>query len=212
MSQAFYTPGEEVANAVTHGIGTLCALAAIAVLSIFSTLYGSALTVVSVSVYGATLLVLYLSSTLYHAIKGEKAKFIFRVFDHCNIFLLIAGTYTPIVLSGIGGAYGWTVFGLIWAVAAFGMVLNAVDLQRYAKSSLLLYILMGWAIIFTFSSLKTALGLESVILLIAGGVSYTVGVLFFVLRKKYMHAIWHLFVLAGSILHFFAILWGVVLV
>ncbi|HMM05818.1 MAG TPA: hemolysin III family protein [Clostridiales bacterium] len=212
MSQKFYTPGEEVANAVTHGIGTLCALAAIVVLSIFSALYGNTLTVVSVSIYGATLLVLYLSSTLYHAIDGEKAKFIFRVFDHCNIFLLIAGTYTPIVLSGIGGAFGWTVFGLVWAVAAVGIVLNAVDLQRYAKSSLLLYILMGWAIIFTFSSLKTALGMESVILLIAGGLSYTVGVLFFVLRKKYMHALWHLFVLAGSTLHFFAILWGVVLV
>ena len=212
MSQKFYTPGEEVANAVTHGIGALCALAAIAILSVFSVLYGSTLTVVSVSVYGATLLVLYLSSTLYHAIDREKAKFVFRVFDHCNIFLLIAGTYTPIVLSGIGGAFGWTVFGLIWAVAAIGIVLNAVNLKRYAKISLLLYILMGWAIIFTFSSLKTALGMESVILLIGGGVSYTVGVIFFVLRKKYMHAIWHLFVLGGSILHFFAILQGVVLV
>lgn len=211
MSQKFYTPGEEVANAVTHGIGTLCALAAIVVLSVFSALYGSALTVVSVSVYGATLLVLYLSSTLYHALNGEKAKFVFRVFDHCNIFLLIAGTYTPIVLSGIGGAYGWTVFGLVWAVAALGIVLNAVDLRRYAKISLLLYISMGWAIIFTFSSLKTALGMESVILLVAGGISYTVGVLFFILRKKYMHALWHLFVLGGSVLHFFAILRGVVL-
>ncbi len=212
MSQKFYTPGEEVANAVTHGIGTLCALAAIVVLSVFSALYGNTLTIVSVSIYGATLLVLYLSSTLYHAIDREKAKFVFRVFDHCNIFLLIAGTYTPIVLSGIGGAFGWTVFGLIWAVAAIGIVLNAVNLKRYAKISLLLYILMGWAIIFTFSSLKTALGMESVILLIGGGVSYTVGVLFFVLRKKYTHAVWHLFVLGGSILHFFAILRGVVLV
>lgn len=211
MSQKFYTPGEEVANAVTHGIGALCALAAIVVLSVFSALYGTTLTVVSVSIYGATLLVLYLSSTLYHAIDREKAKFVFRVFDHCNIFLLIAGTYTPIVLSGIGGAFGWTVFGLVWAVAALGIVLNAVDLQRYAKISLLLYILMGWAIIFTFSSLITALGMESVILLVAGGVSYTVGVLFFVLQKKYMHAIWHLFVLAGSVLHFFAIFYGIVL-
>lgn len=211
MSQKFYTTGEEVANAVTHGLGTLGALAAITVLTVFSALYGSTLTVVSVSIYGATLLVLYLSSTLYHAIDGEKAKFVFRVFDHCNIFFLIAGTYTPIALSGIGGAFGWTVFGLIWATAALGIVLNAVNLQRYAKISLLLYILMGWAIIFTFSSLKTALGMESVILLIGGGVSYTVGVVFFVLRKKYMHAVWHLFVLGGSVLHFFAIFYGIVL-
>ena len=211
MSQKFYTPGEEVANAVTHGLGTLGALAATVLLAVFAALRSDALTVVSVSVYGAALLILYLSSTLYHALVAERAKYVFRIFDHCNIFLLIAGTYTPIVLSGIGGAFGWTVFGLVWAAAIAGMVLNAVDLNRYAKISLLLYVAMGWAIVFTFSSLKTALGSEGLLLLIAGGISYTVGVLFFVLRKKYMHALWHLFVLAGSVFHFFAIFYGIVL-
>jgi hemolysin III len=211
MSQKRYSAGEEVANAVTHGFGALCALAAIAVLAAYSALYGDALTVVSVTVYGSTLLILYLSSTLYHSFTGEKVKYVLRIFDHCNIFLLIAGTYTPIALSGIGGPLGWTVFGLIWAAAVLGIVLNAVDLHRFAKISLFLYLLMGWAILFTFSSLKTALGMESVIMLITGGISYTIGVIFFILRKKYMHAVWHLFVLGGSVLHFFAILYGIVL-
>lgn len=211
MSQKLYTVGEEIANVVTHGLGTLCALAAIAILAVFSALYTDPLTVVSVSVYGGTLLILYLSSTLYHAINKEKAKYVFRIFDHCNIFLLIAGTYTPLVLCGIGGALGWTVFGLIWAAATLGIVMNAIDLHRYAKISLLLYLIMGWAILFTFSSLKTVMSTESIILLVGGGVSYTVGVIFFILRKKYMHAIWHLFVLGGSVLHFFSILYGVVL-
>ncbi len=208
-----YTLGEEIMNSVTHGVGALLSVAATVIMIVCAAKYGTALTVVSTAIFGATLIILYTSSTLYHAFTNVQVKSLFQIFDHCTIFLLIAGTYTPLVLVAIGGKLGWTVFGVIWGAAILGIILNAISIKRFAKISMVLYLAMGWAAIVTFGSLVKALGTGGVIFLVAGGVAYTVGVIFYALNKrcKFMHSIWHLFVLAGSILHFFCVLLYVIL-
>ena len=207
-----YTVGEEIFNAVTHGVGDLIAIAALVLLITFAVHFGDGWCLASGIVYGITLIILYTMSTLYHAITPKRAKKVFRIFDHCSIFLLIAGTYTPYSLVTLrevdyhGISLGWLIFGIIWGLAVIGILFAA--LQKSVKwLELPLYIIMGWIIIFSFDDLVRLLPAPGLILLVAGGVVYTLGVIFFVLHKyEYMHSIFHLFILAGSILQFLSVL------
>lgn len=202
-----YTLGEEIFNSVSHGVGALLAIAGTVVLIVMTALYSDPWGVVSSAVYGGTLIILYTMSTLYHAITNEKAKQVMRVMDHVTIFLLIAGTYTPITLVTLRGTLGWVLFGFIWGAAALGIVLNAIDLERFRKISVVCYIIMGWAIIAAIVPLINSLPTISLVFLLIGGVLYSVGVIFYAIKKiKYFHSIWHLFTIGGSVFHYFAIL------
>lgn len=206
-----YTLGEEIANSITHGIGALLAIAGCAVLIVFAALTGDPYKIVSSSVFGASLILLFLMSTLYHSLTNPTAKYVFRVFDHTSIFILIAGTYTPLTLVTLRGIWGWTIFGLVWASALLGIILNAVSIERFKKFSMLCYVASGWCIIAAIFPLIQKLDMTGVLFLVAGGIFYTVGLLFYSLNKiRYMHSIWHLFVLAGAIFHYFCILFYVV--
>lgn len=202
-----YTLGEELMSAISHGIGFLLSIAALVLCVVFSSIHGNATAVVASSIYGTTLIILYLMSTMYHSLKVNNAKRVFNIMDHCSIFLLIAGSYTPYVLVTLKGALGWTIFGIIWAAAILGIVFNAIDVGKYKKISLIAYLIMGWMIVFAFKPLAEALSTPGLIFLILGGVAYTIGAIFYGLgkKKKYMHSIFHFFVLAGSILQFFSI-------
>ncbi len=208
-----YTIKEEIGNSITHGIGALLSIAGLVIMLVFSALYGNAWHIVSVSIYGATLILLYTASTLYHAIQNEKAKKVLRIIDHSSVYLLIAGTYTPytlILLWQYSISLGWTMFGIIWFLAILGIVFSSLFTGKFKKLSTSLYIAMGWFIIFVMPSLVNAMKIKDSIvgiyLLISGGLFYTIGVIFYILKKKYFHTIWHVFVLIGSILHFFSIL------
>lgn len=209
-----YTLGEELFSSISHGIGALLAIAGCVMLIIFGALYGNAWGVVSGSVYGATLIILYMMSTLYHAIANKKAKYVFRVFDHTSIFLLIAGTYTPITLVTIrpvNPALGWTIFGIVWAVSVLGIVLNSISVEKSKVFSMIAYVVMGWLIVIGFKTFSAEIGKEGMWFMLAGGIAYTVGIIFYALKKvKYMHSVWHFFVLAGSILQYFGILFHVI--
>ena len=203
-----YSLGEEITNAILHGIGALLAIAALVLCVVFSAIHHNPYAVVSSCLYGSTLIILYTMSCLYHSLKVNNAKRVFRIIDHCSIFLLIAGTYTPLNLVSLNGPIGWTLFGIIWGVSILGIILNAIDLNKYKVISMILYIMMGWAIIFTFPRLLKVIDMAGIYLLVAGGIVYTIGAIFYGVGKKikYMHSVFHFFVLAGSILHFFAIL------
>ncbi len=206
-----YRPGEEIANSITHGIGAGLAIAALGILTAFASRFGDTWHVVSVSIYGTTLVLLYTASTLYHGIPLPKAKAVFRVLDHVAIFLLIAGTYTPFTLVNLRGPWGWTLFGLIWALAAFGIVFELTPLRRFQRVSLSLYLGMGWVVVVAVRPLWNAMAPGGLILLAAGGLCYTLGVIFYVWhRLPYHHAVWHLFVLGGSVCHFFTVLFYVI--
>lgn len=200
-----YTLSEEVMNAVTHGIGVCLAIVGLVVLLVSAP--HDALTMVSISVFGAAMILLYTVSTLYHALGINKAKQVFRILDHCTIFALIAGTYTPIALLCFGGTIGWVMFGIVWGVAVLGIVLNAIDLQRFKTFSMVCYIGLGWLVVFFFKPLIEHLDVRSIVYLIVGGVFYTVGAVIYNVGKKvkYMHSVWHFFVLAGTIFHYFVI-------
>lgn len=200
-----YTLGEEVMNAVTHGVGALLAVAGGTLLIASSASQQDPYKLASSIVYGLSLAMLYLMSTLYHSIACPRAKAVLRVFDHCSIFLLIAGTYTPFTLVTLRQTGGWGLFGAIWGTAAVGIALNAISLRRFEKLSLLCYVVMGWAVVFQAGTLLSALSPGGLALLVAGGICYTGGILFYVLRRPYMHGVWHLFVLAGSVCHFFCV-------
>lgn len=207
-----YTLGEEIFNSVTHGVGGLIAIAALVLLIVFAALYGDGWCLASGIVYGITLVILYTMSTLYHAITPKKAKTVFRVFDHCSIFLLIAGTYTPFSLVTLrktpflGISLGWFLFAVIWGLAIIGIVLAAVRLSS-KWIEVPLYVIMGWLIIFSINDLMATLAPAGFILLLSGGIVYTIGVVFFVLHKfRYMHSIWHIFVLGGSVLQFLSVI------
>ncbi len=215
MSKRQYSKGEEIANAVTHGIGAVCAMAVLTLLVVFGAFYGDAWYVVSVSVYGAMLIIMYLMSTLYHALVPQKAKAVFKIFDHSAIYLLIAGTYTPYALTVMRDNGGWVLFGIIWGIALVGTGICCVPKANSNKIiSALVYIAMGWIMIFYIKPLASAVSTGTIIWLIIGGVFYTVGVAFYVIKKiPYMHAVWHLFVLLGSLAHFASIfcllpMWG----
>ncbi|MCI6581554.1 MAG: hemolysin III family protein [Oscillospiraceae bacterium] len=202
-----YSLGEEIFNSVSHGIGGLLSIAGSVVLIVFCALYADAWAVVSASIYGASLIILYTMSTLYHAITNNKAKNFFRIMDHDTIFFLIAGTYTPFTLVTLRGPVGWVLFGIVWGAAIIGIVLNSIDLERFRKPSVICYILMGWAIIFAIKPMINALPSVSLIFLLTGGIFYTVGIIFYALKKvKWFHSVWHLFTISGSVFHFFSIL------
>lgn len=202
-----YTLGEELISAISHGFGAAFAIVALVLCVVKAATGGSGIAVVSSALYGSMLFLLYMMSTMYHSLKRNNAKRVFRVIDHCTIFLLIAGTYIPIVLVGIGGAIGWTYFGIIVASAIIGIVFNAIDVEKYQKISLFCYIFMGWVIVFGFKALLDSVDRMGVILLIGGGVVYTLGAVVYKIgdNRKYFHSIWHFFVLGGSVLHFLTI-------
>ncbi|MGE0734407.1 MAG: hemolysin III family protein [Alphaproteobacteria bacterium] len=202
--------GEEIANAITHGIGTALSIAALAVLIAYAALADSASAIVGSAIYGATLIATYLSSTLYHSLLPGKPKRVFLALDHCGIFFLIAGTYTPICFVGLPGWQGWALFGVIWFLAVFGTALRLIWLRDMHAVILGLYLVMGWIGAAFGGRLIDQIGQAGVNLIILGGVCYTGGLVFYAWRKlPYNHALWHASVLAGSILHFFAILFYV---
>ena len=201
------TTGEEIANAITHGIGALLAIAGLVVLVVMAVVDGTVWHVVSFSIFGATLVLLYFASTLYHSLARTRARVVFNKIDHISIYLLIAGTYTPFCLIALRGWIGWTVFGIVWSCAILGAVLKAISIGTRVRLSTILYVLMGWVIIFAIKPLYDAISLNGFIFLMAGGVSYTLGTIFFLRDQvKYNHSVWHLFVMGGSVLHFFAVL------
>ena len=200
---------EEIFNSITHGIGTILSIAALVTLVILAVMKGDAWHVVSFTIYGSTLILLYLSSTLYHSFTNEKIKNLFARFDHAAIFLLIAGTYTPFLLTVLRGTLGWTLFGIIWGVAIAGVVIRSIYLTRFRKLMVALYLAMGWMFVVAVGPMIKNLPLTSIIFLFLGGIFYSVGVVFYMWRNlKYGHGIWHLFVLAGSIMHFFAVVYS----
>lgn len=203
------TLSEEISNAVSHGIGALLAAAGTGLLVARAVLLGDVMSVVSSSLYGVSLIILYLVSTLYHSLTNERAKRVFRIFDHCSIFLLIWGTYTPVALSLVGGRTGIIIFTFQTICALFGIVLNAIDLNKWKSVSLILYIMMGWAIVINASPVLNRVDGKAVAFLLLGGIAYTVGIYFYIMSKKarYTHFVWHLFVMLGSILQYFFIFW-----
>lgn len=202
-----YTLGEEIFNSVSHGVGGLLSIAGTAVLIVLAAIYSNAWGVVSSAIFGASLIILYTMSTLYHAITNPKAKKFFRIMDHNTIFFLIAGTYTPITLVPLRGAFGWVLFGIVWGAAILGIVLNSIDLEKFRKPSVVCYIAMGWVVIIAVKPMIEKVYPLSLWFILIGGLFYTVGVIFYVKKnKKYFHSIWHLFTIAGSVFHYFAVL------
>lgn len=200
--------GEEIANSVSHGVGLIASIAAAPFLIIAAVQKGSALTIVSASIFATSMVLLYLASTLYHCLPRNRAKEVFRVIDHIAIFLLIAGTYTPFTLGVLRGTLGWTIFGLVWGLALLGTIMKLIPQLRDTRFSLALYLGMGWIIVVAFGPLCHHLPLGGLVWLIAGGVAYTLGVAFYVAeRLRYGHFVWHLFIIAGTTCHFFAVLW-----
>lgn len=209
-----YRLGEEIMSAVTHGLGVIFGIVALTLLIVFAALRGTAWHVVSVSIYGATLIILYTMSTLYHAFTKEKVKWLFKIFDHASIYLLIAGTYTPftLILLRNEGALGWTIFGLIWGMAIIGILISSFFVGKYKLITAGCSLIMAWGIVFAMNPLITKcteLGIKPAIYwLIGGGIAYTLGIVFYVFKKiPYFHPIWHLFVLTGSVCHFVSILY-----
>lgn len=207
MSRGRHPHLEEWLNALTHGIGAVVALGAAAVLITLASIYGDAWAVVGASVYGASLLLLYVASTLYHAISHVPTKARLKVFDHCMIYVLIAGTYTPFTLTALRGPWGWTLFGIIWSLALAGIVFKLYYTGRFHWLSTGIYIGMGWLVVVAFEPLMRSVPGSALAWLLAGGIAYTVGTVFYMSRRlPYAHAIWHGFVLAGSVCHFAAVL------
>jgi hemolysin III len=199
--------GEEIANAITHGIGVLLSIAALVLLIVYSSLYGTAWHIVSFTIFGSTMVLMYTCSTMLHSLPKGKAKNIFEIFDHSAIYYFIAGTYTPFMFVVVKGWVGWTIFGIVWGLAIGGTVFKAFFVKKYLLHSTLLYVVMGWLIVFAWKPLSEHLAHTGLLFLIYGGIFYTVGSIFYVWRGfKYHHAVWHLFVIAGSAMHFFCVL------
>ena len=202
-----YSFGDELASSVIHGIGIALSIAGLAVLVAFAAKHGNALTVVACAVFGTSLVLLYTASTLYHSVSLAAAKPALRTLDHIAIYVLIAGTYTPFTLIALPGAWGWSLFTAVWTLALLGSGLELGLLRRYHKLSVLLYVGMGWIGMIAFEPLSHHLQAGGISLLIGGGLAYTLGVPFYLWRKlPYHHTLWHVFVLAGSVLHFLAVL------
>jgi hemolysin III len=215
MSTTFAQPlreqssGEEIANSVSHGIGLIAAIVATPFLVVQAVRRGDAGFIAGVSIFAATMVLLYLSSTLYHALPAGKAKRVFRIMEHSAIFLLIAGTYTPFTLGVLRGAWGWTLLGLVWGLAFAGVALKALERMSHPVISTSLYVFMGWLILIAANPMFELVPVSGLLWLVAGGVAYTAGVAFFVAdtRLRYGHFVWHLFVMAGTICHYFAVFW-----
>lgn len=198
---------EEITNSITHGIAALLSIAALVLLIVFSSIHGNPWYIVSFTVYGSTLVILYTISTLYHSFPKGTTKNIFEILDHSSIFLLIAGTYTPFTLVSLRGPLGWTIFGIVWGLAAVGIAFKVFFVKRFVILSTLIYIVMGWMIVIAMKNLVAVLPKTSLLFLVVGGILYTTGTIFYIKRKlPYHHAIWHIFVVGGSVFHFFAIL------
>ena len=199
--------GEEVANAVSHGIGALLAMAGSAVLIVHTAFAGNAMGIVSASLYSFCLIFLYVISTLYHSFLEGRTKNVFQILDHCSIFMLILGSYTPVCLYLIGGKTGWILFGVNLFITVAGIIGNSISIKDFKKLSLILYVVMGWSILAAIKPTISNLGMEGFMFLLIGGIMYSVGIVFYKMKKlKYSHFIWHLFVVAGSILQYFSIL------
>jgi hemolysin III len=195
---------EEIANSITHGIGAALSIAALSILVILASGYGDTMRIVSLSIYGATLILLYLSSTLYHSFPRGRIKQFFRFLDHSSIYLLIAGSYTPILLVSLRGIWGWTIFAIVWAMAIGGIVTKIFLTDKSGILSVLFYIAMGWILVLAIKPILETVPWNLFIWLLIGGLSYTFGIIFYAMEKMpYNHAIWHLFVLGGSVSHFF---------
>ncbi len=208
-----YTLSEEIWHSIVHGVGAALGIAALVILVSFSSVYGDAWAVVSTSIFGASMILLYTASTLYHAIPMPEVKKKLKKLDHISIYYLIAGTYTPFLLVTMRGAMGWTIFGIVWGLALLGTFLKLFSSAQGTKAwSIGLYLLMGWMIVIASQQLISQLPTIGLVFLTLGGLFYTFGVLFYIWKsKKYTHAIWHFCVLVGTIMHFFAILYGCVL-
>lgn len=206
-SVRLFSLGEEIAHSVTHGIGAALSVAGLTLLVVLAVWNGDTYQIISFSIYGASLVILYLASTLYHGFQHPKVKRVFKILDHASIYLLIAGTYTPFLLVSLRGKLGWTLLAVIWGMALLGVGFKALFIERFQKLSVLGYILMGWLCVVAIRELWVNIPLGGLILLAVGGVFYMVGVVFYALQKiPYMHLVWHFFVLGGSICHYFAVL------
>lgn len=204
-----YNLCEELINSISHGLGVALGIVALVLTIISAAKNHSTIGVVSSCIYGSTMIIMYLNSCLYHAFSPKlKAKKVFRVLDHCDIYLFIAGCYTPYCLCLIGGIKGWIIFGIIWLSALIGVLLNAIDLEKFQVPSVIMYLVMGWMIIFSYNSIRETLAFPGLVLLLTGGIAYTIGAILYGIgsKKRYFHSIFHFFVLAGSILQFLSIL------
>ena len=207
-----YTLGEELLSSISHGVGALLSIAALVLCVVFSALHHNIYAVISSVIYGSTSIILYTMSTLYHSFKVNNAKRIFRIIDHCSIFLLIAGTYTPYALVVLPKTLGWVIFSIEWGCSIIGIVLNSIDLEKYKKFSIILYLIMGWMIIFSFDKLISSMSMVGIYLMLVAGILYTVGSIFYGVGKKikYMHGLFHIFVLLASVCFFFSIFFYVI--
>lgn len=206
------TRAEEIGNATTHAMGALLSLIALTLLIVSASSQHDVLKLASGIVFGCTLLMMYLSSTLYHSMKNPRLKHLFRIIDHASIYLLIAGSYTPFMLVTLRGPWGWTLFTIIWSLACAGVVFKMFFVHRFELLSTLIYLLMGWMAVVAIKPIYQHLPIAGLECVVAGGLCYTVGVIFYVWeRLKFSHVLWHLFVLAGSIFHFFAVLLYVIM-
>ncbi len=202
---------EEIANAVTHGIGAALAAAGTIVMLVFAAQKSDFVAIVSVSIYGFSMIFLYMMSTLYHAISNFKAKRILQKLDHCSIFVLIVGSYAPVCLSLLGGTLGWTLFAVNIFCAIAGIIANAISVKKFHNISLVLYLVMGWSVVTAIKPLMQVIGLNGFMMLMAGGLLYSIGVVFYKMKKRrFMHSVWHLFVLGGSTFLYFFMLFNVI--
>ena len=203
-----FSKEEEISNSITHGIGVILSIAALVILIVFASLYGNVWHVVSFTLFGATMLLLYTSSTLLHALKPGKAKDFFEIMDHSSIYFFIAGSYTPFLLVAVQNSTSWTLFAIVWGLAIGGTIFKAFFVKKFLFTSTLLYVVMGWLIVFVWNDLVAAIHPTSLILLIIGGLLYTVGAIFYIWKLfKHHHAVWHVFVLSATVCHFFAVLY-----
>jgi hemolysin III len=202
-----YSIGEEIANSVTHGIGTLIAIAALVLLTIFAALHGGGVRLLAALVFGISLILEYAASTLYHALRAPRAKKVFKVIDHASIYLLIAGTYTPLCLISLANDGGALIFAIVWGLAIVGVAVEAFWVFRPRWVNVLVYLAMGWLIVFKLGALAGTMSVGGATLMLAGGASYTLGTVFYILKKvPYMHSVWHLWVLGGSVCHILSVL------
>lgn len=211
-----YTKGEEITNMVTHIVGGAIGIVALVLCVIWAAFHGNVYGVVSSSIFGFTMILLYTMSSVYHGLRPElTAKKVFQIIDHCSIFLLIAGTYTPITLCSLreqNAALGWIVFGVIWGLAILGITINSIDIKAFAKLSMAGYIIMGWLVILTIKQVVIAVGTGGMVFLALGGIAYTIGAVLYGIgkKKRYMHSVFHIFTVIGSLLHFFCIFYYVI--
>ncbi len=204
-----YTLGEEIVNSITHGLGVAFGITILVLAIVMAAHNHNAVGVVSSCIYGVSMIIMFLISCLYHALSSNiGAKKVFRVLDHCDIYVFIAGSYTPFCLSLIGGSTGWKIFGIVWTCAILGVLLNSINLEKFKVISFILYLAMGWVILFSFNSLNAVLPTSGLILLLSGGIVYTIGAVLYGIGHKvrYMHSVFHVFVLLGCILQSFSIL------